>query len=281
MRVAVVMAGLWRGSPQTAAEYKRAVVQPLRAAGFVVDTYVAGFRQDAANWTAWLSESNSTSATFVPLLPDEEALIARPENASFFSRCVQPYHTRMLHLEDAWHAAQRAGDYDYVIKTRNDVNYGPEQFVKPCWLRGLAHDVLLVNDKEIHCADRWNERGPAVQWPGPPGKHPPATPWAAQLTAPEMLSDQFLIGTAATMKQFLEMPSAAPTNGTTCREGNPFWEWMGEDFPANPEQAFADFLYRRRIAWYTISFQLARAPSTDFILTPCRLCYDCVAGKAD
>jgi len=273
LRVAVILAGIFRGTLETALEFQRVVVHPLRTSGFVVDAYAAGYSHDEAEWRKWFTYSNSTNFVFVNLLEDNVTLISRPESASYFSRCTEPYHIRMMHLNDAWLAAEKTGVYDFVIKTRNDVNYGPGQFVKPCWLRGLADNFILVNDKELHQEDRWNERG----IPGMPNE-PPKTPWAAQLLAPAMLSDQFLIGTRASMSQILTMVNFPPNNGSTCRQGNSFWEWMGRDFPPGPESFIADFLYRRKIAWYTISMQLERAPSRDFIMQPCRLCYDCVQG---
>ena len=273
-RVAVIFAGLFRGTPATAVEYDRVVVQPLLTAGFLVDAYAAGYARDEGQWQQWLALSNSSSTTFAAL--NDTTNSARV----FFTRCAQDHHDIFMHLQAAWVATQQKAAYDYVIKTRNDVNYGPGQFVKPCWLRGLNDNTILVNDKELHQGDRWNERGLFVMAEGwtQQVNMPPKTPWMAQQTAPWMLSDQFLIGTPASVSQVLTLASATPNNGTTCREGNGFWEWMGADYPGGPEAYIADFLYRRKIAWYTISMQVARAPSTDFIRSPCRLCYDCVQG---
>jgi hypothetical protein len=102
-----------------------------------------------------------------------------------------------------------------------------------------------------------------------------------------MISDQFLAGTPVVMKLVLTMDSYPPNNGTHCRDGNAFWEWAGVDFPGGPESFIADFLYRRHIAWYQVSLQVARTPGDSeapfnegtFLGTPCKLCYDCIGGS--
>ena len=53
--VAVLLSGLFRGTPQSAAEYERAVVAPLQRVNWAVHTFVGGFEKDEADWRGWLS----------------------------------------------------------------------------------------------------------------------------------------------------------------------------------------------------------------------------------
>jgi hypothetical protein len=150
--VAVVMAGLFRGSPQSAAEYERAVVAPLQRVKWEVHTYLGGFAEDEAAWRGWLRGSAS-NVTFVRLVPDAEK---SRESTQYFGACAQSgYGIRNAHLADAWAAAKASGvQFHYAVKTRNDVAYGPGQFIRPCWLAGLAESVVLINDKEL-CVPLW------------------------------------------------------------------------------------------------------------------------------
>ena len=89
--------------------------------------------------------------TFVRLVPDAEK---SNQSTQYFSACAQvAYGIRHAHFADTWEAAKASGvHFHYAVKTRNDVLYAPEQFIRPCWLAGLGDDVLLVNDKELYVA---------------------------------------------------------------------------------------------------------------------------------
>ena len=146
--VAVVIAGLFRGTPETAAEYERALVAPLLRVNWTVHTFLGGFAENETAWRSWLSGSASNRVTFVRLVPDAQK---SNESTQYFSACAQVgYGIRNAHLEDTWAAAKASGvQFDYAVKTRNDVAYGPDQFLRPCWLASLTDNVVLVNDKEL------------------------------------------------------------------------------------------------------------------------------------
>jgi hypothetical protein len=286
-RVATILAGPFRGTSLTASEYQRSLVDPLVRGQFTVDTYAAGPSDESAQWQTWLSSLTHTTTKFVAYPPDADELARHPERVSYFGRCTQvPYNVRMMHHEDAWRAVQASGvSYDYVVRTRVDLVYGPGQIVKPCWLRSLPESVILNNDKEIHEMDRWNERGISgglTHQSQMVNEHnistPPEEPWLAHATFPIWMSDQFMVGKTRTMQQVLTMVSQPESQGGTCRQGNSFWEYWQRDYPNFIESVHADFLFRRKIAVYPVSLQLARAPSTAFLSTPCRLCYDCVGA---
>lgn len=123
---------------------------------------------------------------------------------------------------------------------------------------------MLINDIELHATDRWAERGHENVRVDFHKDLPPTTPWAAQQTLPLITSDQFMASTSATMDVLFRIASQPPnTNPLRCQTGDGFWEWIGHPFPGNPENVFADFMYRRQIAWYPISLQLKRAPKAN------------------
>jgi hypothetical protein len=117
------------------------------------------------------------------------------------------------------------------VKTRNDFQYGPGQFLKPCLLAGLQNDTVLINDKEMHTLDRWGERGHHDLADERHLSLPPDTPWHAQQTLPLMTSDQFMVGTRHTMDTMLNIASYPPNDISNCSKGNAFWEWAGRSYP--------------------------------------------------
>jgi len=246
--VAIIMAGQERGSYDTAADFGRALVAPLQKVGWKVHLYAGIFVGDESKWEKWIADAYPA--------PDEKRLVRLPSDESmdpglvkFFNQCAQPYGLRNAHLEMAMRAAVDSKvDYSYAIKARNDVHYSPSQFFKPCWLAGLRNNEVLINDKELHCGDRWAERGWA-NFAQTFGKNlpPDTSAWMAQYSLPLTTSDQFAAGTWETMQIMLSIASAEPNDQRNCSEGNAFWEWAGGNYYTNPENVFAEFMYRRKM----------------------------------
>jgi len=278
-RVAVILAGLFRGSLDSSLELQRAVIAPLLRVGWQVDVYGAGAESDRQQWLDWFHKEGPVNTTgvgwfFVPTKTEDEIKAA----PSYFTTCSDDhYRHAWSHLATAWEAALASNfSYDYAIKTRNDVHYHPAQFVKPCWLASLADDVILNNDLELNQGNRWNERGWIISERGQAQSMPKKQSWEARQTSPMMLSDQLLIGTARTMGRVLTLNAQPPTRQ---REdcGNDFIKWLGLS-SGGIEAILGDYLYRNHIGVFTVSLQLGRTPNIPKLKSPCRLCYDCVSA---
>jgi hypothetical protein len=274
--VAVVLAGAFRGDNFTSAEFHRALVSPLQAAGLRVDVYVAGQAALQANWTEWVGTA-ANSVTFVAL--KEGAARRHLNDSHFFCTCdtwcvnyPMHIHEQYRGLEESWAAVTASGvSYDYAIKARNDLIYHPRQAFKPCWLLELPADAVLANDVELQLAPlghRWNEAG------GRKFAHAP------EAVFPTYMSDQLLAGTTAAMAHLFVLDGVAPPPGGR-------WEVPGRSeacpkIPWNIESVVARQFWDNGVGAYPVSLQLRKLGLQlqdvyeDWLRVPCRACYDCV-----
>ena len=278
--VAVVLAGSFRGTSETAAEFARALVAPLLAARLRVDLFVAGEQAEEQRWRDWAAPSAPSSLTFAAHAPPVRTVNESHFHCDCAKWCVnfEPgVHEQFRKLEEAWRLVQRANTtYDYVIKARNDLLFHPNQTFRPCWLLELPPHVVLTNDVEMHHSPvgvRWNERGGNQAWPLQPLP-----------TYPLHVSDQLLAGTPATLAPFLELDGAPPPPGGR-------WEVAGEpwrakacpDPPWNIESVAARALHGAGVGVFTVSLQLRKMEMQRgklykaWLAEPCRACYDCVS----
>lgn len=291
LRVALVFAGLFRGNKVSTLELNRAIVRPLKRAGFEVHAFLAGFASEKDSWIEWYN--SSTVYTWTELPTDDEFLTSKPYEQSYFSTCTgSGYHLQYGHLALSWESVVRSGiEFSHAIKMRNDLIFHPSQTLQPCWLLELPNATVLVNDVELNAVDRWNERGPT----GPALDQGNADPRLKNLvsvsTFPHMQSDQFMMGTKWTMHYLFSMDSTPPRRADACDE-------LVKPWAGNIEHVLADYLFRGGVYTYTPSFQVRRntnlgallqtlqacchlitlLPDTgwpEWINTPCRMCYDC------
>jgi hypothetical protein len=275
--VALVLAGSFRGSNETSSEFARALVAPLLAARLRVDVFVAGESWEEARWREWLAPASPSSVTFVA-----HAAPARTLNASHFNCdcdmwCVNyapTVHEQYRKLEEAWRLVQRANVmYDYVLKTRNDLLFHPNQTFRACWLLELPPHVVLTNDVELNhspVGSRWNERGGNAEWPQFPIP-----------LFPNAMSDQLLVGTPSAIAPFLELDGAPQPPGGR-------WEVLGRSeacpkIPWNIENVAARALHNAGVGVFTMSLQLRKLGIQQnglykaWLAEPCRACFDCVS----
>ena len=276
--VAVVLAGGFRGTPNTSTEFARAVVAPLVAARLRVDVFAVGDGYDEARWHDWMKPATPHSFTFVPHGEPARSLNDSHFHCDCAGWCVNyapTVHEQFRKLEEAWRVVQRANvTYDYAIKARNDLLFHPNQTFKPCWLLELPPTarVALANDVELHHAPvgvRWNERGGNQAWPLQPLPYYPLH-----------VSDQFLAGTPASLAPFFELDGAPKPPGGK-------WEVAGRSdacpkVPWNIESVAARALHEAGVGVFTVSLQLRKAQNEAgglykaWLQEPCRACYDCV-----
>lgn len=290
--VALLFAGLFRGHEVTKMEFRRAVIRELQADGVGLHAYLAGYESDKLAWLNWYG--NTTEYTWVTLPEDADLQRASPSANSYFSTCAnEGYHLQYAHLNIAWQAAHGSGHaYTHAIKLRNDFVYHPHQFFRSCWLNDLPEAVVLANDVEVNAGDRWNERGPENRFGG--DTQLPLT----KPTFPYMQSDQFIVGTFSTMSTYFSIDQTPPRAADACDD-------LVKPWANNIEVVLADFLFRKGIVTYAVSFQIRKnvypgytngacarpvppdyLPRTfihagwrpDWLYTPCRMCYDCLSS---
>lgn len=299
-RVAIVLGGPHRGTNVSAAELRRAVVEPLSQNGMDVHIWAAGFvghrdkdEDHEAAWRSWLEEAvghTNATAHFVALPIDEELLKTYPQHAGYLSTCADSqYHKKFLHTSVAWAAAQLNGTWDYLIKTRDDLAFGYGQVVKPCWLREVQENVVLAANKEHHQGGYWYEAGGWLYASVVPSEQPGSVFKSWQ--NPGMIMDQFWLGKADTVGRLVNFVKQPP-NALPCHEGSPMWSMIGKDYPAGPEAVIADYLWRAGISFYPVSLSLFKLVSNEtwaltqggcrtppvFRGNPCQLCFDCFAS---
>lgn len=274
--MAILFAGLFRAVPEeeaTAGSFKRAVVNPLRAAGLLVDVFVAGAAEDREAWLLWMERAGVRESTvFRAMTPLGEGL---PLNESHVAWCVwgngpgevPGVHEQFKHNEEAWQLVKAAPHtHDFVIKARVDFLYHPRQALKPCWLAELSLHTILMIDKVLqHFSERWNER---------PGEEP----WLAPVSNyPAYATDQWAMGHRVAMEHFFTLHSQPPLHS---REECP----AGQELES-PETVVAKTLMRHKISVHHVSFQIAAIKHLSglkergdrgWLQTPCRACYDCV-----
>jgi hypothetical protein len=260
--VAIVLAGLWRGSTETASEFQRALVQPFMHSNIDVGVFAAIHRHDLQHWKNWFLGANVTSPNIVFL---EDQVIGNVSLSHFATCSLDPvgYHNQFSKLEIAWRAVERSGiAYDWVIKTRNDYVFNPKQKFKPCWLTELPPKVMLTTDKEPHQEDRWNERGTRI--------------WAdfiPHVFFPIMTSDSMYYGHYEDMKRQLTIDSVPPYPEGKCLDER--FNTRTDDH-SHIEAIMADNAFRANVLIATTTFQ-ANKPGGEFNDAPCLLCYDCSA----
>ena len=280
--VAVILAGMFRGTERTALEAKRALLAPLHRAGMSVSLYTGGHAKDEAAWREWgrvaSGDSSVAGYAFVPLpQADDDSL-----QASFWRHCSQEYHVQYGALYSTWSRITNRSSYTYVIRTRNDLLFPDVQAFKPCWFRELPRETVLTTDIEIHQGDRWNERG--LELRVPPGyldyfaayatfglNVTRPRPMSKQARFPTTTCDQFFAGRYEAMDLLLSLDAAPP--------------WT-PPCPSNGgiENILAIHLFSNGVDVYTVTLsprrndpKSAETGPTMFRpdRLPCSLCFDC------
>jgi hypothetical protein len=272
--LAIALAGLPRGTNETAVEFERAILRPMRASNISVDVFAAVHREDAHLWHTWFERATVREPTVVYI---EDVVIA-PAEQSYFSTCSNPgnigsYHAQYSKLEVAWKAIERSSKaYDWVMKGRNDYVYHPRQAFKPCWLRELPENVILTTDKEPHRTARWNEYGR--------GKR--VADFVPEVHFPVMTSDAMYTGRFAAMRRLLTIDSTPPLPANACLDPRLVHDLNGtKPCPDSTpmfqiEHRTADHVFRANIAIHSTSFQANNFNrGQGWLDTPCLICYDC------
>ena len=272
--LAIVLAGLPRGTNETAADFHRAILRPIRAANINVDVYAAVHRADTQLWLDWLQLANVPNPTIT--YTEDEVIV--PAAQSYFSTCANPgniesYHAQYSKLEVAFRAVERSGKpYDWVMKARNDYIYHPRQAFKPCWLRELPENVILATDKEPHRMDRWNQDGRAKK----------IADFMPEVRFPVLTSDAMYTGRFNAMRRLLTIDSTPPRPVDACLDPRLLENLLRVVAPDDPpvmiqiEHRVADHVFRQDIIIVATSFQANNeGRGQGWLDTPCLICFHC------
>ena len=300
-RIAVVLyGGVYDAcNLQTASDLSRAFVKPMLAAGHSVHVHVAA-TGTRSHWEQWLTgvhglEPSSWSISAVgPVPPFSESHYAHDCNPWHVSEEHAHYHEHSNHMEQAWKAAmayetERNFLYDFVLKTRCDLQIHPRQTFEACYLEAVTDKMLLSPDIEFFCHNRWNERGHGLgegAWEcSAAGMNPPL----ASPTFPEWMPDLLFFGRREPMSVALTIDSSPmlmpcwPRDSYVAAPG--MNRTMLVERLGNNERLMAEHVFSHGIYVHAVPLQLGRyifgngksecEGAGCWNRVPCKLCLVC------
>ena len=274
-RVAVLLYGSTYEAclPATAADLSRVFVQPLLAAGHSVHLHVTAPAAAHAKWESWLSHvegaaepAQRTLTALGPVGPFSESHYAHDCNPWHTSATHDHYHEHSAHMEQAWRAVEayekaQGWQYDFVLKSRCDLQFHPRQAFKACYLPAIDEHTLLTTDLEFFCQNRWNERGPGLGEGAWECSGMGVNPTPARSTFPEWMPDLFFFGHRQPMSVALTIDSAPMMmpcwdRNYTAREGYNRTQLVAK--LGNNERLMAEHVFSHGISVYAVPLQLGK-----------------------
>jgi hypothetical protein len=232
------------------------MIEPLLPQ-FRVELMISSDPGESAAWTTWSQQFKTDIYVQIaegPPLPERNA--TRFADTLCSTACPALW-LQYGHLHNSYAMLQQreANDnvhFDYIVKTRVDIMYKPDNFMMPGWLFKLSANEVAVPSTEFHTGDRWMEREPSM-WPNG-------------------MNDQIVFGPRSAMEKYFNL----------------FWSkaTIPNQYPQGPESVVSRYLVSCNIDVITVELQVSRPgcqnmpdcsavngmPEYGWVTTPCKLC---------